>query len=582
MTVNSLLRIRLLYVLIIVFAFLFIYRLFSLQIVNAGYYLAQADRQYGNDSLTKRRERGTIFFSDKSGALVPVAAMRDGFTLVIKPTELKDPLKAYAAVNEIVVIDFADFITRAGKAGDPHEEIMNRLEPEVGAKIAALKIPGVVAEKDRWRFYPLGELASHVLGFFAYDDNGTKLVGRYGLEKYYENLLKRNPEQSFASFLTKTFSEIGTAISYSGGEREADLILTIESGVQSSVEEELKQVKEGRQAEAAGAIVMDPQTGALLAMAALPNFDPNARQNDLSLLDNPLIESVFEMGSVVKPLTLAAALDAKVLTPETTYYDKGFVILNDKEIKNFDGKGRGQVNMQEVLNQSLNTGAVFVIQQLGRERFRQYFLNFGLGEKTGVDLPGEVAGLVKNLQSRQEVDYASASFGQGIAVTPLGLTRALAALANGGNLVRPHVVKSFRWRNSLLTTDVKPEVGRRVLSPEASAEMTRMLTEVVDTALVGGKVKLANYRIAAKTGTAQMPAASGGGYDPDRFLHAFFGYLPATSPRFLVFLYLVNPQDVRFASETLTTPFMNIAKFLLNYYDVPPDRLEAANAQKTD
>jgi cell division protein FtsI (penicillin-binding protein 3)/stage V sporulation protein D (sporulation-specific penicillin-binding protein) len=227
--------------------------------------------------------------------------------------------------------------------------------------------------------------------------------------------------------------------------------------------------------------------------------------------------------------------------------------------------------MQEVINQSLNTGAVFVMQKLGKDRFREYFTNFGLGEKTGIDLPDEATGLINNLKSTRLVEYATASFGQGVAVSPIEITRALASLGNGGYLVKPYVVKRLERVNTKLSTDTKPVVGRQVIKPATSQAITKMLVTAVDTALVHGSAKLDHYTIAAKTGTAQMPIP-GGGYYADRYLHSFFGYFPASNPRFIVFLYMVNPKGVQYASESLVSPFMNLTKFLLNYYNVPPDR----------
>jgi cell division protein FtsI/penicillin-binding protein 2 len=197
-------------------------------------------------------------------------------------------------------------------------------------------------------------------------------------------------------------------------------------------------------------------------------------------------------------------------------------------------------------------------------------LNFGLGEKTLIDLPDEVSGRVINLESRQDIEYATASFGQGIAMSPINITRALASLANGGVLVRPHLVKEFKY-DGFPSRVVYTEEQGKVLSKETSERISRMLVKVVDEALVGGKAKLPQHTVAAKTGTAQIANPTGGYYE-DRFLHSFFGYFPAYKPKFLIFMYIVNPKTGRYSSETLTDPFMNITKFLLNYYEIPPDR----------
>jgi cell division protein FtsI (penicillin-binding protein 3)/stage V sporulation protein D (sporulation-specific penicillin-binding protein) len=321
-----------------------------------------------------------------------------------------------------------------------------------------------------------------------------------------------------------------------------------------------------------GAIIMDPNTGSIYAMNAVPTFDLNSRQDaTIEEFRNPLVEDVYEMGSIIKPLTMAAGLDSGAITRSSSYYDAGFITLNDYTIKNFDGKGRGTVPMQEILNQSLNTGVSWIVTQMGKEKFRTYFTNYGLGEETGIDLPGEAQGLVENLQSPRDVEYATASFGQGIALTPVETIRALASLANGGKLVTPHLADRIEYDDGTIEKIAYPE-PKQILKEETSEEISRMLSVVVDDALRGGNVALPNHSIGAKTGTAQMADSAGGGYYEDRYLHSFFGYFPAFEPRFIVFMYTVEPQNVRYASETLTDPFMEIARFLINYYSIPPDR----------
>jgi cell division protein FtsI/penicillin-binding protein 2 len=260
-----------------------------------------------------------------------------------------------------------------------------------------------------------------------------------------------------------------------------------------------------------------------------------------------------------------------VVTPQSTYYDAGFLDLNGYTIKNFDGKGRGTVPMQEVLNQSLNTGVSHIVKLMGRDKFRGYFDALKLGSETGIDLPSEAQGLMANLKSPRDVEYATASFGQGIAMTPVATARALATLGNGGHLVTPHIVSGIEYEDGTVKPVTYPE-GAQVFTPETSETVSRMLTTVVDDALRGGKVALPHHSIAAKTGTAQMSNPNGGGYYEDKYLHSFFGYFPSYDPKFIVFLYTVDPRGVQYASETLTAPFMDITKFLINYYSVPPDR----------
>jgi cell division protein FtsI/penicillin-binding protein 2 len=227
--------------------------------------------------------------------------------------------------------------------------------------------------------------------------------------------------------------------------------------------------------------------------------------------------------------------------------------------------------MQAVLNQSLNLGAAFVAGKVGNKVFADYLNNkFGLAEPTMVDLPNEGKSILNNLKSPRDIEYATASFGQGIAMSPITTVRALSVLANGGKLVTPHVVSQINYKVGF-DRKIDYPAPRQVLKPETSVQISKMLTNVVDTALLEGQVKMEHYSLAAKTGTAQI-AGPGGKYYQDRYLHSFFGYFPATNPRFLVFFYTYNPQGVEYASHTLTAPFINMTKFLINYYEIPPDR----------
>jgi cell division protein FtsI/penicillin-binding protein 2 len=268
---------------------------------------------------------------------------------------------------------------------------------------------------------------------------------------------------------------------------------------------------------------------------------------------------------------VAAGLDSGVITRDSTYYDAGSITLNTFTIRNYDGKGRGTVPMQEVLNQSLNTGVAYIADKMGREKFRDYFYNFKLGSESGIDKPSEIHGKIDNLKLARDVYYATASFGQGIALTPIATTRALAVLGNGGYLVTPHLVSRIEYEDGT-SRDIRYPDGAQVISAKTSEEISRMLTTVVDDALGQGKYSMPHHTIGAKTGTAQIADPNGGGYYEDKYLHSFFGYFPAFNPQFIVFMYTVEPKGVRYASETLTLPFMEIAKFLINYYDVPPDR----------
>jgi cell division protein FtsI/penicillin-binding protein 2 len=563
-------RIRILSILAFLFASVLAVRLFFVQIVDGKEYSDKADGQYVTYA-TPLFNRGSIYFQEKDGNPVSAATLKTGLVLAINPKALTDREHVYEELNAIIPIDRESFFLHAGKKDDPYEVIATRLPQEIGEKITALQLPGVVLSKERWRFYPAETLGAHVLGFVGYSND--ILAGRYGLERFYDYALKRESKDLFVNFFAEIFANLAQTIFRGGEEREGDITLTIEPHVESFFEEELARISDTWKSDAVGGLILNPKTGAIYAMGALPSFNPNTfnTEKNQTVFANPIVESVFEMGSIIKPLTVAAGLDSGAVTSETTYYDSGSIELDGATIKNFDEKGRGKVLLQEILNQSLNTGSVFIMQEMGKEKFREYFKAYELGEETGIDLPHEVTGIINNLDSPRILEYATAAFGQGIAMTPIETARALATLGNGGVLVTPHVVDRITYRTGFFKKIVYND-GKQIFKPETSEAITRMLVRVVDEALLGGSVKLPQYSIAAKTGTAQIAKENGRGYYEDRFLHSFFGYFPAYDPQFLVFLYTVNPKDVKYASQTLTMPFMDIAKFLLNYYEVPPDR----------
>lgn len=571
MNAKSRTRIRLISLFIVVFAALAVSRLFFIQVVRGADYQDAAERQYTTPAA-QVFDRGAIFFREKGGELASAATLQSGFIVAVNPGKVADAAALYEALNALVPLERTEFMAKLAKTNDPYEEVARRVSREAADKINALNLPGVSMYKERWRFYPGRELGARVIGFVGYN-NGSVLAGRYGLERYYEGILGRQDIGLYTNFFAQVFSDLGKTI-FASNEREGDIILTIEPTVEKALHDELRGIMRDWNSDLAGGVVIDPKTGAIYAMEVLPGFDPNNLKSvNLKAIDNPLVEGVYEMGSIVKPLVMAAALDAGAVTPKTVYNDKGYVELDGYTIKNFDGKGRGAgTTMQEVLSQSLNTGMVFVQQRLGRDKFREYMKAYGLGVETGIDLPGETHGLIRNLESTRDVEYATASFGQGIAMTPIGTVRALSVLANGGMPVEPHLIETVDYKGGFSRKPGYNENTEPVIGKSASEEITRMLVSVVDKALLGGTVKIPEYSVAAKTGTAQMAKEDGKGYYDDRYLHSFFGYFPAYEPRFLVFLYTVNPKGVNYASHTLTHPFMRLTKFLLNYYEVPPDR----------
>ena len=485
--------------------------------------------------------------------------------------EITEREDIFARLSSLVPLDRERFFASAGKITDPYEEVGFRISDEAAQSIRAQKLPGVILVQDQWRSYPGGSLAAHAVGFVGYQ--GDKKTGVYGLERSWDETLVKRSSGLYVNPFAELFTNVGAALSDDPAGERGSIITSIEPQVEARLEETLNNVMKTYTPRLAAGIVMDPQTGEIVAMAARPGFDPNTYNTvpDASVFANPLVENVYEMGSIMKPLTLAAGLDAGAITPKTTYYDAGCIERSGKKICNYDDKAREVVNMQEVLNQSLNLGATFVEETMGHNVFREYIHAFGFGEKTNIDLPNEARGIIGAIDRGYDVDYASASFGQSIALTALEMIRGLSALANEGVLPSPHVVKEIRLESGIVG-GITPLPGPRALSSETVQTMSNMLVKVFDKALLGGVLKQEHYSIAAKTGTAQIALPRGGGYYEDRYLHSFFGYFPAHDPQFIVFLMAVEPHGAEFASATLARPFLDIAKFLINYYNIPPDR----------
>lgn len=570
MNSNSTSRIRFVFFCVCLVALIIISKLYYIQIIKGDTYSAKAEKQYIRPSLSIF-DRGSIFFTSKDGIKVAAATIKDGYVLSINPRILQNPSNVYESLSQYLEIDKEAFLEKAGKSDDTYEEIQKKIDRVAGQSIISLKIPGVNVVKENWRIYPGDFLASHTVGLIGLDKQNV-LAGRYGLESYYESTLSRKNSNSSVNFFAEIFSGIKKTV-FNNSIKEGDIVTSIEPTIQSYLENTLSETKGKWKSDTIGGIIMDPKTGEIYSMAVLPNFNPNNLSGikDLNVLSNLLVEGSYEVGSIVKPLTVAAGIDSGVITAKSTYDDTGFLLLSGKKISNHDGRARGVIPIQEILSQSLNVGVADIALKMGAHSFVEYFLSYGFGEKTGIDQPNEQKGIIKNLITKRDVEIATASYGQGIAMTPIQTISSLSALANNGALATPHIAKSIEYTDGSVENILYPE-PRQVLKKKTVEDVTFMLVNVVDNALKKGKAKMDHYSIAAKTGTAQIADPVNGGYYGDRYLHSFFGYFPAYNPKFIIFLYHVYPKGAEFASETLTDPFMQLTKLLINYYEIPPDR----------
>jgi cell division protein FtsI/penicillin-binding protein 2 len=592
-------RLRLVGALIIVGALALVLALYNTQILNGASYRQKAEKQHVRPQVTMF-DRGSIFFSSKDGSRISAATVSDGSLIYMNPSIISDAEQTYQVLSQYLKLNKIDFQQRAAKKTDIYEELAHRIPADIAKSIGNLGLVGIGITKETWRSYPATDMSSQTIGLIGQnstnastsDLRNSAVIGRYGVERSYENILNRPDINSSASMFTQIFgsdsgdqsSANSSSNSIVGGntgnqlivaleQKPGNVITSLEPTVGAYVKKILEDTSNEWHPDEIGGIVINPQNGEIISAVSLPSFDPNDTSGikDVHIFSNPLVENVYEMGSIMKPLTMATGFDTGAFNPTSTYDDIGTMTLNGKKISNYDGKARGIIPMQQILSQSLNIGAATIALKVGAADFYKYMKSFGFGGKTGVDLPNEATGLINNLKSGKEIDIATASYGQGVAISPLSMTRALSILANGGYLITPHVVKRIDYDNGT-RKDIEAQKTGSIFKKQTTEDVTRMLVEVVDKALKQGTIKHENYSIAAKTGTAQIPDHVNGGYYSDRYLHSFFGYFPAYDAKFLVFLYQVYPRGAKYASDTLTDPFDKIATFLIDYYNIPPDR----------
>jgi len=520
------------------------FKLYDLQIEKGKYYALKADSQRRLAGFLEP-QRGNIYFMDRHNNLIP-AAMNKAYQVVFSvPKEIRDPALAAASLASAAALDKEKLVKMFSKPDDEYELFLRKASLSQLEKIRELNLKGIYVDEENLRFYPFKNVASHLLGFIGISAENSYPTGKYGLEFYYDEKLKGEAGRL----------ETNRIIDPISGE---NFYLTIDSNIQTRAEEILFNLIQKYRAEQGIVIVQEPRTGKILAMGAYPNFDPNNYADyKIENFLNPTLQSVFEPGSVMKVITMSAGIDAKKFTPETTIYDSGSLTLDGRTIKNWDNKAHGKVTMTEVIEQSINIGAAQAEKIIGKDLFYNYLVKFGFGEKTGIGLPGEVVGSLGNLKSSfRDINFATAAFGQGVAVTPIQMINSFSAIANGGVLMRPY-----------LNAGEGSKVIRRVISEEAARDVTKMMISAVKKATIA---QIPKFDIAGKTGTAQIPNLKQGGY-LEEFIHTYIGFAPAFNPKFTILIRIDKPVGAPLAGLTVVPAFRELAEFILNYYNVPPD-----------
>jgi len=558
----------------IIFIFSALYLVLISNLLNLQYfkkdYLSQAELRNQLSGILSS-ERGNIYITDKNNNKIEVALNKDYPIIYVVPKEIQQiaeqggfrlaegglTTRAYAEQLSPIIGDSVDDLEKKlNKQEDEYELLVQKASGQQSEQIKNLNLKGIYFKKNNARFYPFEKLASHLIGFVSPADDketikyGNVQLGRYGIES------------KFNFFLAGEVgvSDNGKIIKKS--EKGEDLFLTIDRNIQAQSEEVLAKLVEKWGPSSGSIIVQEPSTGKILAMANEPNFNPNDySQSDIKNFLNSSVEAIYEPGSVFKIITMAAGIDSGKITPETSYVDTGSATINGRTIKNWDLKAHGKLTMMNVIEKSINTGTIFAERTTGHDIFYDYLNKFGFNEITGIDLPGEVRGDISHLKKGKDIDFATASFGQGVAITPIQLINAASAIANGGVLMKP-----------LLLAEEKPTVIRRVISEDTAKKVTAMMVSAVKKNIIAD---IPNYEIAGKTGTAYIPNFKVGGYT-DEVIHSYIGFAPASpstdGPRFVILMKLEKPKAL-LAGGTVVPVFKELTQYLLNYYNVAPDRI---------
>lgn len=525
-----------------IFGLLLISRLFFIQIVQGDFYKALAQGLHGSsDSYVL--ERGEIFFRDGE----PLAINMEWPFVFASPRLINEDEKETTAekISQVLGLNKDSVLAKLEK-DNLYELLKKRLTEDEVKKIKELNLTGINLDEETGRYYPENNMASQAVGFLDAESQG-----QYGLEEYYNDKLSGG------------YNALGS-----------DLVLTLDQSIQFMAEKLLSEAKESLDIESGEIVVMDPSTGEILAMADYPDFNPNqySQVSDFDVFQNGTTQKLFEPGSIFKPLTMAAALEEGKITPQTTYQDAGVLKIGGYKIYNYgERKYPGDITMTEVLEKSINTGAVFAEKQLGNDQiFLNYLEKFGIFSPTGVDLE-ETFSENKELKKGYEINFATAAFGQGVETTLLQMVKAYSALANGGKMVIPHIVKEIRNGDSVSQISAKVEEKQSV-SAKTASQITAMMVSVIENGF-SKKAKIPGYYLAGKSGTAQIAWSAlnvnKSGYS-DKTYQSFMGFGPAFNPKFLIVVKLKNPK-ANTAEYSAMPIFRELAKYIIDYYQIPPD-----------
>lgn len=548
-------KIKIIFLFFIFFYLAIVVRLFFLQVVNSS-----TSKSPYLKTTQINPIRGKLY--DRNNQ--PLVLNQNSYQLYIEPKKIEDKEKLIHLLSESLEIPESSISAKIDMS-KYWLAIQGGLTQEQRDKIDKLNLKGIGFDYQTKRFYPEASLSAHLLGFLGKNDQGED-VGYLGLEGFYDRDLRGLP-----GFVETERDIIGRPILIGVQQRMEpengrDLILTIDKTIQEISKKRLLEGLDRYKAKKGCIITANPETMAILALVCLPDYDLEKYYLfSEEYYKNSAIADLYEPGSVFKPLIMAAGIEEKKIKPEDIYNETGQVTVGEYNIKTWNDKYEGKISMTRILEKSSNVGMVYIGEKLGNKKIYEYLEKYGFGQKTNIDLEGESSGYLKPKLNWYPIDYATVTFGQGIAISPIQMIRAFASIINGGMLMKPYVVHKIVSKNKV--TEIKPKIERRVISPLTSEIIKKMLVSTVENAEAKWS-RPKGYTIGGKTGTAQVPIK--GHYDPSKTIASFIGFAPANNPKFLTFVVLYEPQSSPWGSETAAPLFFEIAKDLIVYYNISP------------
>ena len=561
-------RIRVIGTLFAVFFVIIAARAFYLQIVKKDDWTRRADRQH-QKIVPLTPARGTIY--DSTGAALAVSIEMD--SCFAEPDGIESITDAAARLAPLLNLT-REQLEKKLHGNKNFVWVQRHITPDLVKKIKDLDIEGIGFVKETRRFYPNSEVAAHVIGFTGLDPEGLE-----GIELKYNTLMLGN-----TGYLITERDALGRDIALKGqvvkkSSKGADIVLTLDKNIQYIAEKELAKAVTGSGAKAGIAVVMDPQTGKVLAMANYPDFNPNSyRHYPAQCLRNRAVADSFEPGSTLKVFLIAAALEEKVVGPnDTLNCEGGSYSIGGRTIH--DTHRYGALKVSEVLKYSSNIGAAKIGSKLGPQRLFSYLKGFGFGGRTDIELPGEVAGYLRDKSQWYGIDLATISFGQGISISAIQLAAAVSAVANGGNLMKPYIIDRISDYNGTLLQQSAPQIRRRVVSQHTAQLMAKMMEGVTDEGGTGTKASVDGYTAAGKTGTAQKVDPLTKCYSASKRTASFVGFVPVEQPKLTILVVVDEPKTSSYGGIVAAPAFSAIAQQTLCYLKVPQGKMQKAKSQ---